>query len=101
MLHLNKNVDVGVADIMKIVYDVSGSVVADRLCLDDFTEAMSDTLAEKRAEGRYGWQDPEVILVSDLRKLLDAQLAKQSRNYVDIANLSMMLFYREQQGKDK
>lgn len=101
MIHRNKDVDINMANVMKIIYDVSGSVVADQFCLDDFTEAMSGTMAEKRAEGRYGWQDPDLISVSDLRTLLDAQLEKQSRNYVDIANLSMMLFYREQQGKDK
>lgn len=63
----------------------------------NFAHAMSRKLQAARKKGRHNWHDPEVISNEQLEQLLDEQMNKSERDYVDIGNLAMMLFYRSGQ----
>lgn len=59
-----------------------------------FSVAMRAKLAECRAKGRGGWDNPEECSTDYLRKLMFNEMAKDSADIVDIANYCMMLFNR-------
>lgn len=63
----------------------------DDLAVDRFAAAMKARMAQKRAEGMDGWDDPERITVGCLQRSL--AVTPLSRP-VDIGNYAMMLFNR-------
>ena len=61
----------------------------------EFRLAMKRKLFHATVMGRSGWYDPEICTVEELREELCAHMLKTNPgNYVDIANLAMMLHYR-------
>ena len=65
---------------------------ADDLAVDRFAAAMKAKLAQKRAEGRGGWNDKEDCHAHYLSKLLRDHVEKGDP--VDVANFAMMLHQR-------
>lgn len=65
----------------------------DNAAVDAFSAMMKDKLRRAREKGRTGWNDPETRSTEHLADLLlDHVLAKgNAGNFVDIANLAMML----------
>ncbi|NIC05226.1 hypothetical protein [Billgrantia bachuensis] len=67
----------------------------DDAAVDRFARTMKLKLAAAREKGRDGWDDPDRCSVELLADLLMEHLQKANRgNYVDIANLAMMLHLR-------
>ena len=64
----------------------------DDIAVDRFAAAMKAKLAEKRARGYGGWDNPSACKVHDLARQLIEHLPKGDP--VDIGNLAMMLFNR-------
>lgn len=60
--------------------------------VDRFAAAMKVKLAEKRAEGRGGWDDPEQCSTAWLAELLRRHVEKGDP--VDVGNFAMMLWNR-------
>lgn len=66
---------------------------SDDVAIDEFAAAMKAKMAQKRAEGRGGWDDPGECSIFELAQMLVEHLPKGDP--VDIANFAMMLFHRE------
>jgi len=64
----------------------------DDAAVDRFAEAMKAKLAKKRAEGRGGWEDPQVCPSGRLQQMLLDHLTKGDP--VDIGNFAMMIWNR-------
>ncbi|ERJ35898.1 hypothetical protein L810_1155 [Burkholderia sp. AU4i] len=64
----------------------------DDLAVDRFAATMKAKLAEKRAAGRGGWDDPKQCHVSTLARMLVEHVAKGDP--VDVGNFAMMLHQR-------
>lgn len=69
---------------------------SDDTAWDKFVEAAKAKMAEKRAEGRGGWDDPTQCNVQDLATLL-VELVERG-DPVNIANVCMMIWNRAQSG---
>lgn len=65
---------------------------ADDLAVDRFAAAMKAKMAQKRAEGRGGWDDKNTCSAARLQVMLVEHLAKGDP--VDIGNFAMMLWNR-------
>jgi hypothetical protein len=65
---------------------------SDDVAVDRFAAAMKAKLAQKRAEGRGGWDDPEQCPVERLAELLHEHVSKGDP--IDVANFAMMLWCR-------
>lgn len=44
---------------------------SDDIALDEFVAAMKERMAQKRAEGLYGWDDPITVPITQLMQLAD------------------------------
>ncbi|BBQ26478.1 hypothetical protein [Aeromonas sp. WP2-W18-CRE-05] len=67
----------------------------DDYAIERFTIAMKEKLADARAKGRGGWDDPASCSVEHLAELLIGHIGKGNPgNFEDIANLAMMLHQR-------
>jgi hypothetical protein len=66
--------------------------LADVIGCARFQEAMLKKLGIKRAEGKYGWNDPDVCSTQDLAVWLEEHFNKGDP--VDIANYCMMIWNR-------
>lgn len=64
----------------------------DDAAVDRLADAMKAKLAQKRHEGRSGWNDPDECSTKDLAEQLRRHVAKGDP--VDVANFAMMLFNR-------
>lgn len=62
------------------------------IAVDNFAAAMKAKLAEKRVEGRSGWQDKQDCSNAFLSRLLREHVAKGDP--IDVANLAMMIHQR-------
>ncbi|MCF6783371.1 hypothetical protein [Stutzerimonas stutzeri] len=68
---------------------------SDDAAVDRFADAMKAKLANGRAKGRGGWEDPEACSVEFLARLLVDHLAKgNAGTFEDVANFAMMLHQR-------
>jgi hypothetical protein len=67
---------------------------ADDTFVDTFAAAMKAKLADARAKGRGGWDDPERCDVRYLADLLLEQVQKPDADPVDVANFAMFLHHR-------
>lgn len=65
---------------------------SDDVAVDRFAAAMKAKLAQKRAEGRGGWDDPEQCPVERLAELLHKHVS--TGDPIDVANFAMMLWCR-------
>lgn len=65
---------------------------ADDFAVDDFAYAMKGKLAQKRDEGRGGWENKEECSAEFLSHLLREHVEKGDP--VDVANFCMMLHHR-------
>jgi hypothetical protein len=65
---------------------------ADKEGCAKFVEAMLSKLRLKRAEGKYGWNDPSVCSIEELSLWLGEHILKGDP--VDIANYCMMIWNR-------
>ena len=70
--------------------------ISDERAVIAFAEKMKEKLADKRAEGKSGWEDQEVCSVDDLARWMIEHLTKGDP--VDIANYCMMLSMRGESG---
>jgi hypothetical protein len=68
------------------------AVHPDDIAVDKFAAAMKKKLAQKRKEGRGGWDDPEQCSIDYLTQLFHEHVAKGDP--VDIGNFAMMLWHR-------
>jgi len=67
----------------------------DDVAVDRFALAMKAKLADARAKGRTGWDDPAQCSVGYLAQLLVDHIGKDNAgNFEDVANLAMMLHQR-------
>lgn len=73
------------------VQDVVGSH-PDDLAVDRFALAMKAKLAQKRAEGRGGWDNPDECSVEWLSELLIRHIKKGDP--IDVGNFAMMIHQR-------
>ena len=64
----------------------------DDAAVDAFATKMKARLAEKRAEGRTGWSDPDKVSDSDLVFEMIDRL--EAGSYIGVANFCMMLDHR-------
>lgn len=64
----------------------------DDVAVDHFAAAMKAKLAEKRTQGRGGWNDPAACSVERLAHMLVEHVSKGDP--VDVANFAMMLHMR-------
>lgn len=64
----------------------------DNLAVDRFAAAMKEKLAQKRAEGRGGWDNPDECSIEALSRMLIEHLGKGDP--VDIGNFAMMIHQR-------
>lgn len=66
--------------------------------VDRFAAAMHAKMAQARAKGKEGWDDPERCSEGHLRALLQERLdsALSADSMVDVANYAMMLWARGQ-----
>lgn len=65
---------------------------SDDLAVDRFAAAMKAKLAEKRAEGRGGWDDPAQCTTKHLAELLRSHIERGDP--LDVGNFAMMLWNR-------
>lgn len=65
---------------------------SDDVAVDRFAAVMKAKLAQKRAEGYGGWDDPEQCPVERLAELLHKHVSKGDP--IDVANFAMMLHCR-------
>lgn len=68
------------------------AAVNDAVCVDRFARLMKAKLAQKRAEGYGGWDDPAQCTTAHLSRLLVKHVAKGDP--LDVANFAMMLHQR-------
>jgi len=67
----------------------------DEAAVDRFAQAMKEKLAQARAKGRSGWDDPEACTPEDLAGMLVDHLYKGNvGSFEDVANFCMMLHQR-------
>jgi len=66
----------------------------DDLAVDRFAEAMKIKLAQKRAEGRWGWESAGDYMNAHLSKLLIEHVHKGDP--LDVGNLAMMIHQRHE-----
>lgn len=66
----------------------------DDRAVDAFAAAMKAKLAEARAKGRGGWDDPNRCEVRYLADLLIEQVTRRDADPIDIANLAMFVHAR-------
>lgn len=66
--------------------------LTDDLAVDHFANRMKVKLAQKRQEGRDGWQDPNIISNGNLSDMLMELVEKGDP--VDVANVAMMIAMR-------
>ncbi len=69
-----------------------GEAHADDLAVDGFAAAMKAKMAEARAKGRGGWEDPAQCSADDLSRMLRNHVEKGDPR--DVANFCMMLHQR-------
>lgn len=69
-----------------------GEPHSDDLAVDRFAAAMKAKLAEKRAQGYHGWDDPEDCTIEHLINLLVKHVGKGDP--VDVGNFAMMIHQR-------
>lgn len=69
-----------------------GEPHTDDIAVDRFAAAMKAKLAEKRAQGYHGWDDPEDCTIEHLRNLLVKHVGKGDP--VDVGNFAMMIHQR-------
>lgn len=62
--------------------------------VDRFAAAMHAKMAQARAKGKEGWDDPERCSVDRLVELFDTSVLAEE--WVDVANYAMMLWARGQ-----
>lgn len=62
--------------------------------VDRFASAMHAKMAQARAKGKEGWDDPERCTIDRLIELCDLSLL--AAEWVDVANYAMMLWARGQ-----
>lgn len=60
--------------------------------VDRFASAMHAKMAQARAKGKEGWDDPERCSVDRLVELFDTSVLAEE--WVDVANYAMMLWAR-------
>lgn len=60
--------------------------------VDRFASAMHAKMAQARAKGKEGWDDPERCSEAHLEDLL--HVGRVTRDWVDVANYAMMLWAR-------
>lgn len=71
------------------------SIHSDDVAVDRFALAMKKKLAESRAKGRGGWDDPNRCTIEYLAELLVGHTTKGNEGtFEDIANFAMMLHQR-------
>ncbi len=66
----------------------------DDLAVLAFANIMIEKLNKKRAEGRDGWQDPEQCPFWQLNGLYNGKIETDPTDYLDVAILAMMLYFR-------
>ncbi len=66
----------------------------DDTAVDAFAAAMKRKLAEARAKGRGGWEDPQRCSLSYLAAMLVEQANSPKADPVDVGNFAMFLFNR-------
>lgn len=71
----------------------------DDQAVDRFAAAMKAKLAQKRAEGRGGWEDPEQCTGAFLSRLLVEHVEKGDP--LDVGNFAMMLHQRGERIADE
>ncbi len=71
-----------------------GEVHPDDVAVDAFAAAMKLKMADARAKGRGGWEDPAQCSAVDLTRLLRAHVEKGDPR--DVANFCMMLWNRQE-----
>ncbi len=59
-----------------------------------FMHSLSVRASAKRAAGRHGWWNPEVISLDDLESMLRRQLQKDELDVHDIGLLAGMVWWR-------
>jgi hypothetical protein len=74
---------------------------SDDVAVLKFSNAMRAKLAQKRIDGRGGWNDPAECSTDYLRWLLANELRKPIVDLVDVANYCMMLHQRGVQFLDE
>ena len=91
------------------IRSIRNDAEADAVGVDRFRTAMSNKLAEKRADGRGGWNhEPYTVQpdrgdrvwrggcsIAQLRKMLREHFENGNGDMVDIANFAMMIWNRE------
>ncbi|WP_068314988.1 hypothetical protein [Polycladidibacter hongkongensis] len=74
---------------------LSEEITRDRQCVDAFAEGMKQKLATSILKGRRGWRDAVQVTEASLEVQLRSLIGKgNAENYIDIANLAMMLHFR-------
>ena len=71
-----------------------GEVHPDDVAVDAFAAAMKLKMADARAKGRGGWEDPAQCSADDLSRLLRGHVEKGDPR--DVANFCMMLWSRQE-----
>lgn len=66
----------------------------DNIAVTGFTDLMRSKMRASRAKGRYGWWDRGICTIDDLKTMLANHIEKG--DMVDVANIAMMIHYREQ-----
>jgi hypothetical protein len=74
--------------------NVRGELHPDDLAIDQFAAAMKAKLAEKRDEGRSGWDDKDDCSQLFLSQLLREHVEKG--DFLDVGNFAMMLHQRDE-----
>lgn len=69
----------------------------DDLRVYDFADKMIAKLNQKRAEGRDGWQDEVACPIDKLRREYDQKILNDPTDYLDVAILAMMLYFRNKE----
>ncbi|WP_420994086.1 hypothetical protein ACKI2N_001830 [Cupriavidus sp. 30B13] len=87
-----RNAAQDVEDALHVVIAHKEQQHLDDIAVDGTAEAMKQRLAEKRAEGRGGWHDPEESTVEYIAALLVGAVVKGKP--IDVANFAMMLHQR-------
>ena len=64
----------------------------------DFNRAKRGVLQEAEQAGWWGWDSPGEIKTSDLERRLLKNARK--RDWVDVGNLAMMLWYRQKKRRE-
>jgi hypothetical protein len=66
----------------------------DDMSIDNFCVVMKEKMDKSREKGRGGWSNPEECTLDILWNMLRFHVDKGDP--VDIANISMMIYYRQQ-----